>query len=137
MAACTPSPGPSAPGPQGSETAWSDLVRTDLEHYITGPVIVLDVDHSTLATLCGRPAMSAAQDWQRVFVKAGALCGGSHEAPWRMVCYAGGFEHLFVFFEDEQTPRLTEVIVGDPPGGVGFRHLLDRMDDEKKGASCR
>ena len=135
MTACAPSKGPTVMGPHG-EVAWADVVHTDLEHYVGGPIVVFDVDHGTLATLCGEPAVAAVRGWQQRFVKDGALCTGGDDSPWRLVCYANGFDHVYVTFEDEQAPRITRVIIGDPPGSTGMQKMMNRIDEETKSASC-
>lgn len=106
--------------PQPPVRVLESLLRAQgpqfLPTLVSKPIVVLDLNTGTFATLCGAPAFVAAQSWGATFTNGNSVLQCRQAQPTAglaVICVlASGNAILAVSFDDIDHPIITSVVTG-------------------------
>lgn len=108
---------------------------TDLPSFLSGPVVLLDLNQGTITTLCGNTAQEAAHGWGLKFadpMRPRPECRRADSVQHGIRCDQTTVTDIIELeLEDLEPPRLTNVIVGsqdaDTRLGLFFRQFRTQI----------
>ena len=118
--------------------------RIDLAAAISGPIVVLDVNASTVRTLCGNDALAAVREWQASFDDAsrpGPSCTRSGNQGEKLTCFQIDHDGMRLELDllNPHTPHLVDAIVEQTCSSRSRARrvfLMNRLIQQVDSATC-